>query len=824
MSRTSYSIREISEIICAKTEFAHDEMIKDLLTDSRTYHGGEGFLFFALKTAKNDGHKFISELYRKGVRSFVVSDPNLLNSFADANFLLVEDSLKALQKLAAAHRQKFSYPMVGITGSNGKTIVKEWLFQLLQADISVVRSPRSYNSQVGVPLSLWLLNEEREMALIECGISRKGEMEELEKMVKPTVGIFTNIGPAHQENFESFREKAIEKLALFQESETLIYCRDHEVIHEIADKRYKGKCLTWGENSEADMVISEIRKDVEKTKIRARFRGKDIEATIPFSDDASIENACHCWLMLLYLGVNNKEIAVRLSKLNPIAMRLEKRDGLNRCTVINDSYNSDLASLDIALDFLSMQAQGRKKVLILSDILQSGENAESLYSKVADIIIRKGVSRLIAIGSEIIMHGKLFDRLKVEKYPDTESFLESFQESHFDNEAILVKGARTFRFERIVNRLEAKMHETVLEIDLNKMNQNLDYIRSILRPATKIMAMVKAFAYGSGSTEVAAALEYAGVEYLAVAYADEGVALREAGIKLPIMVLNPESIAYDMMIRYDLEPQIYSFYTLAKFIDALAVHSEKTPYPIHVKINSGMNRLGFDSYQMTELAKKLNELEDSISVKSVFSHLAGSDEEEFDELTKSQISRYEECCKDLINAGVRGFMKHILNSNGILRHPEAQMDMVRLGLGLYGLSSNEAFREKLKPISRLKTNLSQIRLTPAGEGVGYSPKSNLEEETRIGVIAMGYADGLPRILGNGHGRVWINGKTAPFIGNICMDMSMIDLTGIEASEGDEVEIFGDHNSIYAMAERQKTIPYEVLTNISERVKRVFYKE
>lgn len=824
MSRTSYSIREISEIIGAKAHLVQNEIIYDLLTDSRTYYGGEGFLFFALKTGKNDGHRFIGKLYQKGVRSFVTSDEVLKQQFPDANFLIVKNTLAALQALAAAHRQKFSYPVVGITGSNGKTIVKEWLFQLLQPDKLIVRSPRSFNSQVGVPLSLWLMNEHKNLALIECGISKKGEMKELEKMVKPTTGIFTNVGPAHQENFKNFREKAVEKLALFRGADSLIYCADHEVIREIVAENFEGKPLSWGQDTRANLVVSEIRKNADQTLIRAQFQGQDLEISIPFSDEASIENACHCWLFMLNEGYNPEVIAARLSKLSPIAMRLEKRGGVNRCTIINDSYNSDLASLDIALDFLSMQAQGRKKVLILSDILQSGKGSEDLYSEVADVITRKGITQLIGIGHNISRHRDLFADIDVHTFPNTVSFLESFPESEFADMAILVKGARPFLFERIVNRLEAKMHETVLEIDLNKMNQNLDYIRSLLKPKTKIMAMVKAFAYGSGSAEVAAALEYSGVEYLAVAYADEGVALREAGIKLPIMVLNPESIAYDMMIRYDLEPQIYSFYTLSKFIDALSVHSEKTPYPVHIKINTGMNRLGFEFQEMGDLTKSLTDYTDRIHVHSVFSHLAGSDEEKFDQLTENQMKRYAECCKKLNAGGINGFMRHILNSNGILRHSEAQMDMVRLGLGLYGLSSNKEFREKLKPISRLKTKLSQVRMTPKGEGVGYSPKRRLEKDTRIGVIAMGYADGLPRALGNGKGSVWINGKTAPFVGNICMDMAMIDLTGIEASEGDEVEIFGDKNSIYTLAENLNTIPYEVLTNISQRVKRVYFKE
>jgi len=824
MSRTAYQLSDISQIIGAEASIVEDETIRDLLTDSRTYIGGSGFLFFALKTNKNDGHKYIEELYRKGVKSFVVSERIDESLFHDANILRVKSPLQALQALAAEHRKKFSYPVIGITGSNGKTIVKEWLFQLLQPDLSIVRTPRSYNSQIGVPLSIWLMTVNRELAIVECGISKKGEMIHLEKIVKPSIGIFTNIGPAHQKNFTDLREKTVEKLVLFLETEVLISCRDHTLVQEVISEKYSGKHLTWGKDPNSDLVILGVEKTANYSRIRAKYEGNESVISIPFSDDASIENACHCWLFLLHHGMDARTISQRLSQLSPIAMRLEKRTGINRCTIINDSYNSDLASLDIALDFLAMQAQGRDKTLILSDILQTGDDPESLYTKVADIIGRKDIKHLFAIGKEISSNAHLFEHLNVLKFENTETFLNAFHEHDFQEMAILVKGARTFGFERIVHRLEAKKHETVMEIDLNKMNQNLEYIRSLLNPTTRIMVMVKAFAYGSGSTEVAAALEYAGVEYLAVAYADEGVALRESGIKMPIMVLNPETVAYDTMIRYDLEPQIYSFSTLMKFEDALSVHSEKTPYKVHIKINSGMNRLGFDVSDVSELAPKLVALKDKLNVYSVFTHLAGSDEAKFDRLTEKQIERYNESCKILIDGGIKDFMRHSLNSNGILRHSNYQMDMVRLGLGLYGLSSNEEFRKNLKPISTLKTIISQIRIASEGEGVGYSPQSSLPMKTRIGVIAMGYADGLPRALGNGVGEVSINGKKAPFIGNICMDMSMVDLTDIECDEGDEVEVFGKNNSIYTMAENLQTIPYEVLTNISQRVKRVFFKE
>ncbi|MFT5903950.1 MAG: alanine racemase [Flammeovirgaceae bacterium] len=824
MSRTSYKLSEIIQIIGAETSIHSDEYIHDLLTDSRTYSGGKGFVFFAINTERNNGHKYIGELYRKGVRIFVVSNPIEEKEFPDANFLRVENTLSALQTLASAHRQKFNYPVLGITGSNGKTIIKEWLFQILQPDISVVRSPRSYNSQIGVPLSLWQMRGNHDLAIIECGISQKGEMTKLERIVKPTIGIFINIGPAHQENFQDYREKALEKMQLFLHTEVLISCGNHEIVQDVISKEYRGKTLTWGQSEDCDLVIKAIDINAEKSTIRGSYQGEILKVTLPFSDNASIENACHCWLFLLHQGLDQNEIIARISALRPIAMRLEKRAGINNCTIINDSYNSDFASLDIALNFLNMQSQGQEKVVILSDILQTGEESEILYGRVAENMRRKKIKFFFGIGSEISNQKHLFEEFDGHFFKDTDEFLHAFNPNEFVELSILLKGARTFRFERIVHRLEAKTHETVMEINLNKMNHNLEYIRSLLKPSVQIMAMVKAFAYGSGSSEVAAALEYSGVDYLAVAYADEGIALRESGIKTPIMVLNPVSSAYDSMIRYGLEPQIYSFLTLEKFKIAMSVHSEQMPYRIHLKVDTGMNRLGFDLTEIDRLSDELLSLKNQVTVYSAFSHLAGSDDEKFDKLTKSQISRFNDACQKLEQKGITGFIRHILNSNGILRHKEAQMDMVRLGLGLYGLSANKKFRKRLQPIGRLKTVLSQIRIAPKGQGIGYSPKHILTSNKRIGIIAMGYADGLPRALGNGNGQVYIHGEMAPFIGNICMDMAMIDLSDIKCNEGDEIEIFGENNSIYDLANNLNTIPYEVLTNISQRVKRVFFKE
>lgn len=824
MDEKNYRLSEIGEMMEAESIITENDFITEILTDSRSFRKGENFLFIAIRGRKEDGHDYVKGLYDKGVRSFVVErKPDLEKP--DANWLVVSDSLSALQKFAGAHRRNFNYPVWGITGSNGKTVVKEWLFQLLSPDKRIVRSPRSYNSKLGVPLSLWLMREGHELALMECGISQKGEMAKLEEMVKPDLGIFTTIGPAHQENFDSYEEKVIEKMELFRDCPELLYCADHTLIHDTAKRVYTGKRVTWAENAEADLRIMDAEPvNDNHVEITGKYMGRLSKILIPFRDRASFENACLCWLALLHHGMADQIISERMAKLAPVAMRLEKIAGINNCTVINDAYNSDFASLNIALEFQAMKSKQLKRVVILSDILQTGEKPESLYRKVADLLEANGVKLFIGIGPTISKYARCFEKTESKFYDGTDQFLEEFATHEMHEMSILVKGSRVFRFERIVQRLEARNHETVLEINLNLMIENLNYIRSLLKPTTKLMAMVKAFAYGTGAKEVATILEYSGVDYLAVAYVDEGVSLRKAGIGLPILVLNPESSAYDAMIRYRLEPQIYSFRTLGLFLETLRIYADQMPYPVHIKINTGMNRLGFDLADISALAERLTELQSQITPRTVFSHLAASDGEEFDELTKRQIARFQEACAEIHKAGIKSFERHLLNSNGILRHPEAQMDMVRLGLGLYGLSSNEKFRKKLKPIHKLQTVISQIREVEKGEGIGYSPKELLTEKKSIGVIAMGYADGLPRKLGNGRGCVRVNGKMAPFIGNICMDMAMIDLSGIDCKEGDQVEVFGDHISIYQVAKNLETIPYEALTNISQRVKRVFYKE
>ncbi len=805
-----------------------DTIIKDLLIDSRKMNNPLTSLFFAIKGDRHDGHAYIHDVYEKGVRNFVVSEmPANIEQFDNANFILVKDTLAALQFLCAKHRSKFTIPIIGITGSNGKTIVKEWLNQLMREDKNCVRSPKSFNSQVGVPLSVWQINEEHDFGIFEAGISKPNEMKLLEPIIQPTIGVITNIGKAHDENFENQKQKVDEKLKLFIHSEVIIYCKDYLLVHEeITTNRTlkETKIFTWSKKLRADLLIGRITKSTADTEIQGIFKNNFISISIPFIDEASIENAIHCWATLLYLGYDNVVIAKRMHFLSPVAMRLELKEGINNCSIINDSYNSDLSSLAIALDFLNQQKQHPKKTLVLSDILQSGQNNEALYKEVAELIHKKGVSRLIGIGEGISSQQHLFN-IEKQFYKSTADFLQQFNNSFFSDETVLLKGARAFSFEAISNIIQQKAHETVLEINLNAIIHNLNYFRSKLKPDTKIMAMVKAFSYGSGSFEIANVLQFHRIDYLAVAYADEGVELRRSGITLPIMVMNPEEQSYDAMIQYQLEPEIYSFRVLGLFEETLKRSDRKneTPMPIHIKLDTGMHRLGFDENEVNELIVRVknNKL---LTIKSIFSHLAGTDEPEHDDFTWHQIKLFKEMSEKIRAHFSYPIIHHILNSAGISRFPDAQFDMVRLGIGLYGIGANQTEQIQLQNVSTLKTSISQIKNIPVNQTIGYSRKGVANRDIRIATVPIGYADGLSRKLSNGKGKMIINGKPAPIIGNVCMDMCMIDITDINANEQDEVIVFGDAYPIKQIADDVGTIPYEILTNISRRVKRVYYQE
>jgi alanine racemase len=795
-----------------------------LLTDSRSLSFPTESLFFAIRTLRNNGHNYIMELYQQNLRYFVVSEiqPEYEN-LPDAVFLVVKDTLQALQILAAAHRASFHIPVIGITGSNGKTVVKEWLYQLLHTDYRITRSPRSYNSQIGVPLSVWAMNENTQLGIFEAGISEMHEMEHLQPIIQPTIGIFTNLGEAHQENFTGLKQKCEEKLQLFKDAEVLIYCSDNKLVEiSIAQSGFRGKLFAWGKSDKAQVQVLKLEKTVSATQALLKYGSAEISISIPFTDAASIENALQCVVVMLYLGVKADEIAKRILQLESVAMRLEVKEGVRDCLIINDSYNSDLNSLSIALDFLNQQATAKNlsKTLILSDILQTGQTPEELYKTVAELVKNKNVQRIIGIGSEIGKQADMFDAINTVFFEHTEDFLKSASLRDFQKEIILLKGSRSFHFEDISEKLELVTHETTLEVNLNALVDNLNYFRSKLRHETKMMCMVKAFAYGSGAVEVARTLQHHRCDYLAVAVADEGAELRREGIRIPIVVMNPEKGSFGMIFDNKLEPEIYSF----RLLDAFIASAEKlglTDYPIHVKIDSGMHRLGFERQDMEQLLVRLKG-QNQVKVRSVFSHLSGSDDAKFDDFTKQQIAAFTACADQLSATFSHHIMRHILNSAGIERFPEYQFDMVRLGIGHYGISSLPEVN--LKQVCALKTVILQIKTVKAGETVGYSRKGIVNADKRIAIIPIGYADGFDRKLGNGVGEVLVNGQRAKVIGNVCMDLAMIDVTNLEAKEGDVVEIFGDNLTVSEVAGWLKTISYEVLTSVSRRVKRVYFQE
>lgn len=814
---------KIAEITGAKIlSFQADALLHHLLLDSRKLISPADSVFFAIKGIRHDGHAFLPTLYQKGVRHFIVEEHAkvLPASYKDASIWEVPDAITALQKIVAYHRNTFTLPVIGITGSNGKTIVKEWLSQLLNKDFRIVKSPKSYNSQIGVPISVWEINEHHTLGIFEAGISLPNEMARLESVIRPTIGIFTNIGPAHEEGFKNREEKIREKLKLFTHTEIVFYRKDYLDIHK-AISLLPVKTFTWSDQETADLQILQIEKDKHGSKLSLLFSGETFSLYLPFSDEASVENIVHCISVLLYLKFTESDIQERLNMLHPIAMRLELKEGINGSYIIDDTYNNDLSGLTMAINFLDQQKQRAKKTIILSDVLESGIEEEKLYGQIAGILQEKNVSRIIGIGKNIQKHQKLFSGLSASFYETTEEFLSKFQINSFSNEIILIKGARVFAFEKIVRLLQQKMHGTVLEINLDALAHNLNFYRSQLKPGTKIMVMVKAFAYGSGSFEVANLLQFHRADYLAVAYADEGVALRENGITLPIMVMNPTYQTFDKIIHHQLEPEIYSFKILEEFLQYLG--ENKTTSAIHLKLDTGMHRLGFEEKDLDLLLEKITG-NSAVRIASIFTHLAAADEAVHNSFTKSQLEKFNRMTDRLEKSIGYKVIRHAVNSAGILRFPEAHMDMVRLGVGLYGVEANGLRQGELQTVGTLKTIISQIKKVNAGESIGYSRKGMAEKPTTIATIAIGYADGYDRGFSNGKGKVLINGTLCPIIGNVCMDMCMVDITGVEAEEGDEVIVFGKNPSILELSRTIGTIPYELLTGVGERVKRVFYTE
>ena len=825
----NYTIEKVTTLIGARRYGTKEANISFVLTDSRSLCFPEETLFFALKTERNDGHNYIPELYARGVRNFVVEvvPDNWETLYSGSNFLKVVGSLEALQRLAERHRDEFLIPIVGITGSNGKTMVKEWLYQLLSPQMVVTRSPRSYNSQIGVPLSVWLLNENTQVGVFEAGISKPGEMMALRDIIQPTIGVFTSLGTAHQENFPSIEAKCKEKLCLFHDTQAIVYSMDDDVLtHCLAQYNYQGEQLSWStKHADATFYIKSIeKKDIETTVTYTWKGGKEAQYKLPFIDDASVENSITCAVVALHLGVTQAALAERMAQLEPVAMRLEVKEGQHGCTLINDSYNSDYNSLDIALDFMNRRPdhKGRKRTLILSDILQSGEDDKELYKKVAFLCEKRGVDKFIGIGEGLLAERNAFKHLGEKHFFATiNAFIHSEVFANLHDEVILLKGARQFGFDHLTELLVKKVHETVLEVNLNAVVDNLNWYRSFMKPETKLVCMTKADAYGAGAVEIAKTLQDHRVDYLAVAVADEGVTLRKNGITSNIMIMNPEMSSFKTLFDYELEPEVYSF----RLLDALVKAAQKegiTGFPVHIKLDTGMHRLGFDPQKdMDKLIDRLKH-QNAIIPRSVFSHFVGSDADSFDEFSAKQFALFDEGSKKLQAAFKHKIIRHIDNSSGIEHFPARQLDMCRLGLGLYGI--NPRTNKIINNVSTLKTTILQLRHVPAGDTVGYSRKGTIDHDSVIAAIPIGYADGLNRHLGNRHCYCLVNGKKAEYVGNICMDVAMIDVTGIDCKEGDSVEIFGDHLPVTVLSDILDTIPYEVLTTISNRVKRVYFQD
>ena len=832
-----YSIEKVTTLIGARRYGHHEGNVRWLLTDSRSLCFPEETLFFALKTQRNDGHRYIDDLYRRGVRMFVVEQvPEHQDiRYPDADFLRVPQTLAALQRLAERHRDEFDIPIIGITGSNGKTMVKEWLYQLLLPSQKIVRSPRSYNSQIGVPLSVWLLNEQTEVGIFEAGISQPGEMYALRDIIQPTIGVLTSLGAAHQENFRSMEEKCMEKLELMHDTEAMVYCSDNDIVSRcIRRMQYKGEKIAWSQCDEnVAFFVKEIVNKAPNTRITYIYQEEENSYTIPFIDEASIENSITCAAVALHLGVTPAQLAERMPRLEPVAMRLEVKQGQHGCILINDSYNSDINSLDIALDFMQRRMTQSSFVtshdvinepslcVILSDIFQTGASPEALYSQVSDLCVKRGINKFIGIGPEVTAQADRIQIADKQFFADVNHFLASKTFSDLRNELILLKGARPFGFDRITEQLEQKVHETILEVNLNAVVENLNYYRSFLKPETKMVCMIKADAYGAGAVEIAKTLQDHRVDYLAVAVADEGVTLRKAGITANIMIMNPEMTAFKTMFDYDLEPEVYSF----RLMDALIKAARKegiTGWPVHIKLDTGMHRLGFDPINdIDEVIDRLRH-QNAIIPRSVFSHFVGSDSDDFDAFSARQFELFEQGSQKLQAAFSHKILRHMDNSAGIEHFPERQMDMCRLGLGLYGVDPRD--NRMLHTVSTLKTTILQLRHVPAGETVGYSRKGKIERDSVIAAIPIGYADGLNRHLGNRHGYCLVHGQKAEYLGNICMDVAMIDVTDIPCQEGDQVEVFGEHLPVTVLSDAIDTIPYEVLTAVSNRVKRVYFQD
>ncbi|MDO4727663.1 MAG: bifunctional UDP-N-acetylmuramoyl-tripeptide:D-alanyl-D-alanine ligase/alanine racemase [Bacteroidota bacterium] len=808
------SLSEFVEHIPCKVYGDTSAMIKHISIDSRSSHNNKHTLFFALKGKINDGHHYIEQLVQKGVQNFVVST---LPKGIQANFILVDDTLKALHDCATYYRNKFDFPIIGITGSNGKTIVKEWINTLLSSNYNIIRSPKSYNSQVGVPLSIFGIDTHHNLGIFEAGISERNEMQHIASIISPNIGILTNIGDAHNQGFNNIDEKISEKIKLFDTCDTVIYKYDTRIYYRLSDKKYQ--LLSWSFTDPEALILIEQHSLTGSTLLEFSFQGKKYRIDVPFLDKASIENATHCIVLMLHLGYQNEEINTNIKHLFPIEMRLEVKNGINNTTIIDDSYICDMQSLHIALDFLEQYKQHPTKMLILSDIDQKTNNKLATYHEVKQLSNQYNINSIIGIGNEFNKYASIFDNITT--YKNTSDFIEHFDPTIYTNHTILVKGARRFRFEKIVHLLQEKSHQTVMEINLNSLIHNFNHFKSKLKPTTKMMVMIKAFAYGSGSVEIAKLLEHHKTDYLGVAFTDEGVQLRKYGINLPIIVMNPEASSFDAIIHYNLEPEIYSLRVLSQFKETLALYDKKN-YPIHLKLDTGMHRLGFEKKDIEALIRYLSNYHDFFDIKSIFSHLSASDDSSFDNFTEHQYNVFTSLANTIKHKLQINPILHISNTSAIIRHPQYQLDMVRLGIGLYGISSVKEELEQLENVNTLKSVILQIKTLDKGESIGYSRAYIADKTIKIATIAIGYADGIPRGLSMGVGQVMVNNSLVPIVGKICMDMLMIDVSGVECHEGDQVIIFGKNPTVIDMADKLNSIPYEILSRISQRVKRVFY--
>lgn len=820
-----YTPSEITNILSGCEVIGSNPLLTatELSIDSRTLLHGEGVLFFAISGINNNGHQYISDAYDKGVRLFVVEEKQ--EPLDGAVFFKVINSVEALQQIATFHRQQFNIPIIGITGSNGKTVTKEWLSFILSSSKNIVRSPKSYNSQVGVPLSVSYLNMQCELAIFEAGISRPNEMKKLKEIIQPEIGIFTTLSNAHQKNFENEEQKLIEKLKLFSDCQTLIYNSNHNGFESTIESYFENKetrLFSWGYKNQNAQLNLHFLQNETGTQITGNWQNQPFNLQFPFTDMASLQNIGNVISALIVLGNHPSQFEEQFPFLEAIAMRMEIKNGVNECTIINDSYNSDIHSLQIALNVLNAQAQKKQKstTVILSDIQESGMTQKALYKKVNTLLKQANIKRLIGIGQQITSYKSCFT-IDTLFFEHTDNFIEYLNKYQIKNQLILIKGARQFRFDQVSAILQEKKHQTVLEVDLSAMQYNLNQFRKQLSSNTDIMVMVKAFSYGSGSTEVASLLQYNRVAALAVAIADEGIELRKAGITIPIVVMNPEEHSFDAMIEYNLEANIYSKDQLLKYSKVIQRNAAKQ-IPIHLKIDTGMHRLGIDSkHELIDILSFINSSK-LFYIRSVFSHLVSSDEPWQDDFTLLQIERFQQMAKLVTSNTKHPVKRHILNSAGIERFPQSQFEMVRLGIGVYGVSSGNQL--KLKNVSSLITTISQIRNIAEGETIGYGRRGIATHPMQIAVLPIGYADGYNRKLSNGIGRVFINGCYAPIIGNICMDMCMIDITNIAAKEGDKVELFGPNVPLTEISEKLETIPYEIITTISRRVKRVYTQE